>query len=239
MTGRRSDAPTRRSCSSWVAPRYWSDPFPVLPWKRCLSPPPGQRYALWISSFDSSDTESNTWLISARCLPGQTADDVHGHCGEEDGCQDMPKNPKTKQRIHPRLPRASTTSRFTRKATVPLFTRLRTCATTSGVNFADSHRFNLTHKHLDEPQTAQLDPKTKAECSSYLLMWCEATAAGDLLWCREPVTKNHQSAKTYKTSCSVPVKIKSAQAGRWAFFHVFPTWWHKATMVVLLKNKYI
>lgn len=173
MTGRRSDAPTRRSCSSWVAPRYWSDPFPVLPWKRCLSPPPGQRYALWISSFDSSDTESNTWLISARCLPGQTADDVHGHCGEEDGCQDMPKNPKTKQRIHPRLPRASTTSHFTRKATVPLFTRLRTCATTSGVNFADSHRFNLTHKHLDEPQTAQLDPKTKAECSSYLLMWCD------------------------------------------------------------------
>lgn len=173
MTGRRSDAPTRRSCSSWVAPRYWSDPFPVLPWKRCLSPPPGQRYALWISSFDSSDTESNTWLISARCLPGQTAVDVHGHCGEEDGCQDMPKNPKTKQRIHPRLPRASTTSHFTRKATVPLFTRLRTCATTSGVNFADSHRFNLTHKHLDEPQTAQLDPKTKAECSSYLLMWCD------------------------------------------------------------------
>lgn len=154
----------------------------------------------------------------------------------------MPRHAKksqNKQRIHPRLPRASTTSHFTRKATVPLFTRLRTCATTSGVNFADSHRFNLTHKHLDEPQTAQLDPKTKAECSSYLLMWCEATAAGDLLWCREPVTKNHQSAKTYKTSCSVPVKIKSAQAGRWAFFHVFPTWWHKATMVVLLKNKYI
>lgn len=201
MTGRRSDAPTRRSCSSWVAPRYWSDPFPVLPWKRCLSPPPGQRYALWISSFDSSDTESNTWLISARCLPGQTADDVHGHCGEEDGCQDMPKNPKTKQRIHPRLPRASTTSHFTRKATVPLFTRLRTCATTSGVNFADSHRFNLTHKHLDEPQTAQLDPKTKAECSSYLLMWC------DVMWS----DGSRRSAVVPRAGDQKPPKCKDLQ----------------------------
>lgn len=104
-----------------------------------------------------------------------------------------------------------TTSNFTRKATAPLFTRLRTCATTTGVNFADSHRFNLTHKHLDEPQTAQLDAKTKAECSSYL--WCDVKWLQPEICCgaasRWPKTTKvlGPAAKTYNaTSCSVPVK---------------------------------